>query len=58
MCVAKKSSSIPIDIGIQILAGSETYSVKCLVINRQVRGLRSAENQEFTFVNDWFSAQA
>jgi len=29
-----------------------------LVRKRQVRGLRSAENQEFTVVSDWFSARA
>jgi hypothetical protein len=28
--------------------------LECLVRKRQVRGLRSAENKEFTFVNDWF----
>ena len=28
--------------------------LECLVRKRQVRGLRSAENKEFTIVNDWF----
>ena len=28
--------------------------LECLVRKRQVRGLRSAENKKFTFVNDWF----
>jgi len=32
--------------------------LECLVRKRQVRGLRSSENHEFTLVSDWFYERA